>query len=94
MLVVHVSTAARQDFDQIWLYIATDDPIAADRFLSHIGERCQSYAHQPQLGEARSNLGRHLRCFSVGNYVVYYRPTSDGIEIARVLHGARDIQQL
>lgn len=94
MPIVHVSIAASQDFDQIWLYIATDDPIAADRFLSHIGERCQLYAHQPQLREQRSNLGRNLRCFSVGNYVVYYRPMSDGIEIARVLHGARDIQRL
>ncbi|MFO1001219.1 MAG: type II toxin-antitoxin system RelE/ParE family toxin [Planctomycetaceae bacterium] len=61
MPIVHVSIAASQDFDQIWLYVATDDPIAADWFLGHIGERCQSYAHQPQLGESRFNLGGHLR---------------------------------
>jgi toxin ParE1/3/4 len=27
----------------------------------------------------------------VGNYLIFYRPISDGIEIVRVLHGARDI---
>lgn len=28
------------------------------------------------------------------NYLVYYRPLRDGIEIIRILHGARDIARL
>lgn len=28
------------------------------------------------------------------NYLVYYRPLRDGIEIVRILHGARDIARL
>ena len=94
MPVVSVSSGANLDLDQIWTYIATDNPSAADRFLDHLGVRCQSYANQPQLGELRPELGRNFRCFTVGNYVVYYRPTSDGIELARGLHGARDVQRL
>jgi toxin ParE1/3/4 len=33
-----------------------------------------------------------LRSFPVGNYVIFYREVSEGIEIIRVLHGARDIE--
>jgi plasmid stabilization system protein ParE len=29
--------------------------------------------------------------FAIGNYVIFYLPTQDGIDVVRVLHGARDI---
>jgi plasmid stabilization system protein ParE len=29
----------------------------------------------------------------VGLYVIYYRSTANGIEIVRVLHGARDVER-
>jgi toxin ParE1/3/4 len=29
-----------------------------------------------------------------GNHLVFYRPTDDGIEILRVLHGARDLRRV
>ncbi len=45
-------------------------------------------------GIARPELAAGLRCYSVGNYVIYYRPAKDGIEVARVLHGARDVDRL
>jgi toxin ParE1/3/4 len=32
-----------------------------------------------------------LRSHPAGNYVVYYREMNGGIEIVRVLHGARDV---
>ena len=62
-----------------------------DRLLDRIAERCISYLHQPELGERRPELGAAIRCYSVGVYVVYYRPPSMGIELIRVLHGARDV---
>jgi plasmid stabilization system protein ParE len=31
-----------------------------------------------------------VRRHAIGNYVVYYRPIIDGVEIVRVIHGARD----
>jgi toxin ParE1/3/4 len=32
-----------------------------------------------------------LRSHPVGNYVIYYREMKTGIEIVRVIHGARDV---
>ena len=31
------------------------------------------------------------RSFPLGNHLIFYRPIDDGIELVRVLHGARDI---
>jgi toxin ParE1/3/4 len=79
------------DLVEIWLHIARDNPDAADRLLSRIEEKCESYARQPGMGDIRSELGEAVRSFPVGNYVVFYRPETDGILILLVTHGARDI---
>ena len=44
------------------------------------------------MGRVRSELAPELRSFPVGRYVVFYLPCPDGIDIVRVLHGARDIE--
>jgi toxin ParE1/3/4 len=85
---------ARQDLDEIWLYIAEDSPAAADRFLDTLYERLVLLAGQPLLGRLRPELAPNLRSFPVDNHVIFYRPIDHGIEVARVLHGARDIDAL
>jgi toxin ParE1/3/4 len=85
---------ARQDLDEIWLYIAEDNPPAADDLLDALYERFVLLAQQPFLGRARPELAPNLRSFPVGNYVIFYRPIDDGVEIARVLRGSRDIDAL
>ncbi|MEI7702353.1 MAG: type II toxin-antitoxin system RelE/ParE family toxin [Planctomycetia bacterium] len=88
------SGPARQDLDEIWDYIAANNPIAASKFIDKILKACQSYASQPRLGEARFDLMPDCRHFSVGQYVIYYRPVKDGIELIRILHGARSVDDL
>ena len=46
------------------------------------------------MGRARPELAADLRSFPVGNYIIFYRPIEDGVEIVRVLSGARDIDAL
>ena len=85
---------AQTDLEEIWLYIAEHNIPAADRFLDTLHERFVLLAGQPLLGRARPELAPNLRSLSVGNYVIFYRPIDDGIEVARVLHGARDIDAI
>jgi toxin ParE1/3/4 len=47
----------------------------------------------PGLGRPRDELAESLRSFPVGNYVIFYLPLGDGINVIRVLHGARDIRR-
>lgn len=90
---VLISEQAREDLAGIWAFVAADNSVAADRTVDKISDHCLSYAHQPKLGEGRPNLGNSIRCFSVGMYVIYYRNAEDGIEVVRVLHGARDVDR-
>jgi toxin ParE1/3/4 len=46
------------------------------------------------MGELRPDVAPDLRSFSEGSYVVDFRALLDGIEVARVLHGARNIESL
>lgn len=85
------SVLALRDLDDIWYHIARDNLAAADALIARIEDTCQMLAREPELGQFRPELptGRY-RSFSVGRYVIYYRPTDDGVMVARVLHGARD----
>lgn len=89
-----ITESAQADLDQIWLFIARDNPDVANQFLNRLVNRCQSYANQPLLGEQRRELGSDVRCFSIGHYVVFYLPQAEGIQVIRVIHGARDIREL
>ena len=48
----------------------------------------------PEIGRPREDLAARLRSFPVGSYIIFYRPMEYGVEIARVLHGARDLPPL
>jgi len=90
-----LSPLGRADLDDIWFHVARDNPRAADRLLDRIYTMSQLLADNPEMGQLQTDLadGRY-RCFSVGPYVLYFRPLDDGIIIARVLHGSRDHSQL
>jgi len=89
-----VSDAARTDLEEIWCYIAQDSPDVADNFIRALVSRFSLLASMPEMGRRREELSPRLRSFALGNYIVFYRLIEDGIEIARVLHGARDLPPL
>jgi toxin ParE1/3/4 len=84
---------SRGDLKEIGRYIARESQSrdVALRFLDVIAKRCATYARNPLLSEACPELGADVRRFPVGNYVVFYRPIRNGIEMLRVIHAARDI---
>jgi toxin ParE1/3/4 len=82
---------AETDILEIWDYIADESLAAADRWLDHLDEQFRLLATQPMMGRARDELAPRVRSFPVGRYVVFYVPLDDGIDVVRVLHGARDI---
>ena len=91
MPVVRRSALAEQDYRDIWRYISADNPDAADRLLLRIDSKLDLYANNPAMGTLRDQFAPGLRSFPVGNYLVFYRIAADGIELVRVLHGARDL---
>lgn len=85
---------AQEDLLDIWLHIAADSPFHADRFLDLLDEKMRLLADTPGIGRSRAELSPGLRGLPAGNYVIFYRQVSTGIEIVRVLHGSRDIEAL
>jgi len=85
---------AERDLDDIWFHIAMDNQTAADRLLDAFMTRARLVATQPNMGYARPELAPELRSFSVGQYVIFYNPLPDGIELVRVRHGKRDLNSL
>ena len=63
---------------------ATFEFLAANR---EVGERCRF--SDPRLEGIRVWPVEGFR-----NHLVYFRPIDDGVQIVRVLHGARDIEAL
>lgn len=88
------SSKAAQDLDDIWDYVTQDNPTAAENLLRQLDAKFQMLSRNPQMGQDRSDLAPCLRCFSFGNYVVFFRAVPDGIELVRILHGARDSRRL
>jgi len=89
-----VSPLAEQDLVDIWLYIAEDSPVNADRFLDKINDAVLRLAEFNAMGTARSELAPDIFSFPLARYMLYYRQTDSGIELIRVLHSSRDIALL
>ena len=58
-----------------------------DKFFTRI-------SRAPGMGTSRESFGKGLRSVAFGNYLVFFRKARRGIEIVRVLHGARKWERL
>ncbi len=82
------------DLEEIGDFIARSNPRAAARLIRTLEEKCQILAQFPSLGSCCEDLAPGLRSFAVGNYVIFYRPIDQGIQVIRVLHGGRNLPSL
>ncbi len=91
---------AQQDLEDHFVYIGKDNLEAAERFLKSAEKTFNELVKMPEMGPSRNfknpALGgiRSWRISGFENYLIFYRPIESGIEIIRVLHGARDIERL
>ena len=85
---------AQIDVDEIGQYTqfhwGTDQ---RDEYLTDIDQPFGMLAGNPGIGPVRRDIGRDIRAVC-RHYLVFYRVVTGGIEILRVLHVARDVQNL
>jgi len=89
-----LSADADTDIDDIWDFIAQNDPEQAARFLLKLLDLFVLIASNPLMGTEKPQIHADMRQFPYGSYSIFYRPDQNGVEIMRVLHSARDIPQL
>jgi len=91
MKSIRFSTEANFDLEKIANYILDLNPSAAHHFLNALDETCELLAEHPLMGGSRPEFGESLRSFPIGNYLIFYAPASDGIDVVRVVFGGRDL---
>jgi len=97
MARITFSEFVEDELDAIWQFIALDNLEAADRFIDAVDDTLQGLARMPGMGRKRDFSQRRLkdlRSFRVKgfeNYLVFYGPTFDGIEVFHIIHGARNL---
>ncbi len=96
MATVHRTAQAEEDIIDIWFYIAVENQsrLNADRFLQKMEKAFQKLAQTPLMGTTKNEYGKGLYQFPFGKYLIFYYLLDDGIEIVRVLHGARNLSDL
>ena len=98
---VFIRPAANQDLDNQARYIAADSGIeTALRFIESADETFRLLLSNPLIGRVAPARNRFLagtRMFPIKHFrdsIVFYRPVRKGIEIVRVVHGSRDLEEL
>jgi toxin ParE1/3/4 len=92
--------AAKRDLIEQADFIAQDNLDAALRFLDAEEQTFAQLARLPRIGKSRkvkSQSFANVRQFPITDFekhLVFYRPIRGGIEVLRILHGARDLNRI
>jgi len=81
--------------EDIYLYIAQDDPQAASRVVNSIYEKVQMLRRFPRMGHMyRREAEGEIRILTYGHYrIAYLIHNEDIVEILGVFHTALDIDR-
>src|SRR4051812_24095872 len=83
---------AQRWLQDIYEYIAADNPAAAARTVEAIYERAQDLRRFPEIGARYAGSTRNVRILLYEQYRIAYLVKPDGnIDILGVFHGALDI---
>lgn len=95
MLRVVYTTSARADLIEAWMFVAEENLDAADQMLETINKGINLLVRQPLIGRERPELRIGVRSWPTSTpYILYYAPDSESLTLLRVLHHARDLQDL
>ena len=68
---------------------------AADRVTKEIHEAIVMLAQNPELGHVRKDLtSKSVRFWPIYSYLIIYNPSTNPLEIVRILSGYRDLAML
>lgn len=94
--------AAKRDLIHQWVWYAENASIeVADRFLKAADDTLKMLSTRPESGAplfVRKPELQGMRRFPVsdgfGKILLFYFALQDGVDLVRVLHGSRDLEQL
>jgi toxin ParE1/3/4 len=94
MREIRLASSAQLDLLDIWLYESAKSTEIADRRIDEITSTYENFLDFPEMGRSRDELSPGYRSFPKGQFVIFYRLIPEGVEIIRVVHGARNLDEL
>lgn len=85
---------AISDIESIVLTIAADNPVAAQHWFDRLLKTFTTLGTMPEMGSPRFDVRPDMRLLPIGSYLILYRATDAVAEIVRVIHGAREWEDL
>ncbi len=89
---------AVEDIDEHAAYIAERNTRAAYRFLDKVEQAFEILSRHPRIGSPRlDDIVSGLRAWPVSgfeSYVILYFIDSGGVQVVRIVHAARDLEEL
>lgn len=91
-----LSPQAAADLVEIWHYIGKHSTVAmADRIEANIREKIAFLSEHPGVGHRRKDLtGLNVSFFPIYSYLIVYLPETTPLQVASILHGHRDVEQI
>ena len=89
-----ISPSASRDLSAIVDYFASTNVEAGERFLASFARKCQNLIEFPMIGRSYDEIRTELRGVPLKKYIIFYRITTNGLEIVRVVHGSRKLELL
>lgn len=88
-----LADAALRDLQAIAKDFAEISPTLSQQYEKRFAKRFELLAAYPLQCQVDPRLDGKMRVAIVRPYLILYLPTADGVEIARVLHGSRDLPE-
>ncbi len=85
------TAAARNDLLEDYIYIARDNPLAAERFVFDIEDKIRAFAENGLTGVQRDELEPGARSFVHKDRVIVFLVSDSELKVLRIFHGHQDI---
>ena len=89
---VEITPSAERDTEEIWTYIAHDNPENAFSFILQLEKQLKTLERFPlrcPLIPENEVLGTHFRHLIYGDYRTLFKISEDTVYIMRIVHGSR-----
>lgn len=89
-----IAPTAKTDLKDIYQYgLRQWGQTQSESYLENVKEQLWMLTEQPKIGIDRSELLLGVRSLPIESHTLFYRVTSDAVEIIRVLHSRQDPQR-
>lgn len=94
MAEFRLTLAAQRDLETIWTHTCRAwGEEQADRYIDVLTADFAELAQSPKIAPACDDIRPGYRCRSVERHMIYFRITTYGIAVVRILHDRMDAQR-